>query len=65
MVPPNTLPDNAIAKQSQGFIPLVRKKARIISELKGKMVAAKNEAKNKPNKPRDVKSKIYFFFKDR
>lgn len=29
------------------------------------MVAAKKEAKNKPNRPKDVKSKMYIFFKDR
>ena len=63
--PPKKLPNNASVKQSHGSIPFVRKKTRIISELKGKIVAAKNEAKNKPTKPSEVKSKIYNFFKDR
>ena len=61
--PPKKLPDNAIVKHSHGSIPFDRKKARINSELKGKIVAAKNEAKNKPNKPKVVKSKMYNFFK--
>ena len=65
VAPPNTFPVRASVKHNQGFIPCVRKKTRIISELKGKIVAAKNEAKNKPTKPSEVKSKIYNFFKDR
>ena len=65
VAPPNTLPVKASVKHNHGFIPCVRKKTRIISELNGKIVAAKNEAKNKPTKPKEVKSKIYNFFKDR
>lgn len=63
--PPKKFPANANIKQNQGSMPFARKKARINSELNGKIVAAKKEAKNKPNKPREVKSKMYIFFKDR
>ena len=65
VAPPNTFPVKAIVKHNHGFIPCERKKASTISELNGKIVAAKNEAKNKPTKPNEVKSKIYNFFKDR
>lgn len=50
-------------KQIVGSTPFARKNNTIASELKGKIVADRNVAKNNPNKPSDSKVIFAFFSK--
>ena len=52
-----------MVKHTIGFTSLERKKSKIASELKGKIVADRNVVKNNPKSPSDSNAIFTFFSK--